>query len=97
MITSTTQFPACRNQDRTVQLPYHEYVYEDDMDGTTTHFLIVDFDVYWSSGRNNGYFAKAEPLPEPDKSESDWQDYEAWLDEQEERTRLANELALGNW
>jgi hypothetical protein len=97
MITPTTQFPKSRNQDRTVQLPYHEYVYEDDFDSTTTHFLIVDFDTYWSNGRDTGYFAKAEALPEPQPTEEDWQDYEAWLDEQEERHRIANELALGNW
>jgi hypothetical protein len=97
MIKRTTQFPKSRNGDRTVQLLYHEYVYEDDFDGTKTHFLIVDFDTYWSNGRDTGYFAKAEPLPEPQPTEEDWQDYEAWLNEQEERHRIANELALGNW
>jgi hypothetical protein len=97
MITPTTQFPTSRNHDRTVQLPYHEYVYEDDFDGTKTHYFIVDFDTYWTSGRNSGYFAKAVPLPEPQPTEEDWLDYEAWLDEQEERHRLASELMQGNW
>jgi hypothetical protein len=97
MITSTTQFPTSRNYDRTVQLPYHEYVYEDDFDGTKTHYLIIDFDTYWTSVRNSGYFARAVPLPEPQPTQEDWLDYEAWIDEQEERHRLASELMQGNW
>jgi hypothetical protein len=97
MITPCTQFQSARNRDRVPVLPYHEYLYEDDFDGTVTHYLIVDFDIYWSDGRNTGYFAKAEPLPEPQPTEADWQDYELWLDEQEERHRLATELAQGNW
>jgi hypothetical protein len=97
MITPCTKFPSDRNRDRVPTLPYHEYIYEDDFDGTATHYLIVDFDTYWISGRNSGYFAKAEPLPEPQPTEEDWQDYELWLDEQEERHRLSTELAYGNW
>ncbi|WP_019500879.1 hypothetical protein [Pseudanabaena sp. PCC 6802] len=96
-ISPCTQFPSARNRDRVPILPYHEYCYEDDFDGTETHYLIVDFDTYWSDGRNTGYFAKALPLPEPQSTEEDWQEYELWLDEQEERHRLASEITQGNW
>jgi hypothetical protein len=97
MITSCTQFPSARNPDRVPVLPYHEYIYEDDFDGTETHYLIVDFDTYWSDGRNTGYFAKAVSLPEPQPTEEEAQEYELWLDQQEERHRLATELDHGNW
>jgi hypothetical protein len=97
MITSCTQFPSACNRDRVPILPYHEYIYEDDFDETETHYLIVDFDTYWSDGRNTGYFAKALPLPEPEPTEEDWQEYELWIDEQEERHRLASEIMQGNW
>ncbi len=72
MITSCTQFQSARNRDslrdasrRVPVLPYHEYIYDDDFDRTETHYLIVDFDTYWSDGRNTAYFAKASPLTEP--------------------------------
>jgi hypothetical protein len=97
MITSCTQFQSARNRNRVPVLPYHEYIYDDDFDRTETHYLIVDFDTYWSDGRNTGYFAKAVSLPEPQPTEEDWQEYELWLDQQEERHRLATELAQGNW
>ncbi|MEE3718725.1 hypothetical protein V2H45_18440 [Tumidithrix elongata RA019] len=97
MIISCTQFPSARNCDRVPILPYHEYRYEDDFDGTVTHYLVVDFNTYWSDGKNTGHFAKAVPLPEPQPTEADWRDYEAYLDEQAERQRLTAELACGNW
>jgi hypothetical protein len=97
MITSCTQFQSARNRNRVPVLPYHEYIYDDDFDRTETHYLIVDFDTYWSDGRNTGYFAKAISLPEPQPTVEDWQEYELWLDQQEERHRLATELAQGNW
>ena len=97
MITSCTQFQSARNRNRVPVLPYHEYIYDDDFDRTETHYLIVDFDTYWSDGRNTGYFAKAVSLPEPQPTVEDWQEYELWLDQQEERHRLATELAQGNW
>jgi hypothetical protein len=96
-ISPCTQFPSARNRDRVPQMPFHSYLYEDDFDNTQCHYLIVDVDCYWSDGRNTGYFAKAVSLPEPQPQEDDWQDYEVWLDEQEERHRLAREIAQGNW
>jgi hypothetical protein len=48
MIISCTQFPSACKPDRVPVLPYHEYIYDDDFDRTETHFLIVDFDTYWS-------------------------------------------------
>ena len=96
-ITFCTQFPSACNRNRVPILPYHEYCYNDDFDETETHYLIVDFDAYWSDGRNTGYFAKAVSLPESQPPEEDWQEYELWLDQQEEHHRLATEIACGNW